>query len=784
MADRYRLERELGHGGMATVYLARDLKHGRLVAFKLLRPDLAAILGAERFLREIQLTASLQHPHILPLLDSGAVDSFLYYVMPYVEGESLRQRLEREGQLSVDEALNIARGVASALDYAHAEGVIHRDIKPENILLYRGEPMVADFGIALAASSAGTERLTGTGLSLGTPAYMSPEQASASHRLDGRSDQYSLACVVYEMLAGEPPFTGATAQAVIAKRFVGPVPSVRVVRPDVPEELDATLQRALAQTPAARFPTAGDLAMSLYGDAATTAASRRASRQRRRVRPVVAGAVAATLLAATLGAIALRRHTRPAGAGADASPRSLAVLPFVNVGGDTADRYFAEGMADELTTALFRLPGVRIAARSSAFRFGERRAPASEVGRALGVHAVLEGTVRRSGDRLRVTAQLTSAANGLVLWADQYDRRASNIFDVQDEITHAIVGALRGTLIPSTAGPPLGAPRGTADLEAYDLYLRGRFFWASRGEGGLRKAIDFFGRAVARDPRFARAHAGLAMAYVVLPIFSSVPADSALTLAERSAARALALDSTLADAHLALAYTLKMRWQWAESERHFHKALALAPGDAAVHHWYGVYLYATGNAREAVAELDRARELDPLSTITGTDLAVALRAAGRFSEGLAAIRRAAELDTTESAARYVLGMIHLALNRPDSALRAFEAARRLGTGLDVRPYVIASYRALGQPRTAERAFNELRRAYHERGVRPYDMAVGAMSAGDRPAALDALERAVRERDMFVTEYSLPCEPLLDPLKSEPRFVKLLARAGMRRCSSD
>ena len=252
--DRYTIERELGRGGMATVYLARDLKHGRLVAFKLLRPDLAAILGAERFLREIQLTAALQHPHILPLLDSGAAGSFLYYVMPYVEGESLRQRLSRDGQLPWDEALSIARAVASALDYAHGQGVIHRDIKPENILLYRGEAMVADFGIALAASNAGNDRLTETGLSLGTPAYMSPEQASASPRVDGRSDQYSLACVVYEMLAGEPPYSGPTAQAIIAKRFSEPVPHVSTLR-SVPPGVEAAVTRALAKSSADRFPS-------------------------------------------------------------------------------------------------------------------------------------------------------------------------------------------------------------------------------------------------------------------------------------------------------------------------------------------------------------------------------------------------------------------------------------------------------------------------------------------------------------------------------------------------
>src|SRR5881398_3702740 len=251
LAGRYTIERELGRGGMATVYLTRDLKHDRPVALKVLRPELAAVLGAERFLREIRLTAQLQHPHILTLLDSGDAGGFLYYVMPFVEGESLRQRLERERQLPLDEALRLTRAIASALDFAHGRGVVHRDIKPENIMLHQGEPMVADFGIALAVSTAGRERLTETGLSLGTPAYMSPEQASADQQVDGRTDQYSLACVVYEMLAGEPPYTGPTAQAIIAKRLSEPIPHLRTVR-DVPEAVERAVTKALAKAPADR----------------------------------------------------------------------------------------------------------------------------------------------------------------------------------------------------------------------------------------------------------------------------------------------------------------------------------------------------------------------------------------------------------------------------------------------------------------------------------------------------------------------------------------------------
>src|SRR5437660_257804 len=359
LAGRYTIERELGRGGMATVYVARDLKHDRPVALKVLRPELAAVLGADRFLREIRLTAQLQHPHILTLLDSGDAGGFLYYVMPFVEGESLRQRLEREGQLPLDEGLRITRAVASALDFAHGRGVIHRDIKPENIMLHQGEPMVADFGIALAVSTAGRERLTETGLSLGTPAYRSPKQASSEPRLDGRSDQYSLACVLYEMLAGEPPYTGPTAQAIIAKRFSEPAPHLRTVR-DVPEGVEQAVTKALAKVPAARFATAAQFGSALADE---RPAVRAAASPRRRRLVVLLGVP--VLAVAAVGVLQWRAR---ASTGFSALP-SVAVLPFTNLSGDTATDYFSDGMTEELINALVQVEGLRVPARTSTFAF-------------------------------------------------------------------------------------------------------------------------------------------------------------------------------------------------------------------------------------------------------------------------------------------------------------------------------------------------------------------------------------------------------------------------------
>src|SRR5205823_2005018 len=396
LADRYALERELGHGGMATVYLARDLRHGRAVAIKVLRPEIAAALGPERFLREIEVAARLTHPHILALHDSGQAGGFLYYVMPYIEGESLRDRLAREGPLPLEDALRITREVASALSYAHNHDVVHRDIKPENILLSGGEAVVADFGIARAITQAGGARLTETGLRVGTPAYMSPEQASGSGLIDGRSDVFSLACVLYEMLAGEPPYTGPNAQVVIAKRFTDPVPSVRRLRDTIPPTMDAAITKALAKAPTDRFATAAQ-----FGEALEAPAQRARDTGRRTSRLAAGAGLAATLVVAAAGLFVLSRpHGTPALAGPPG--QSIAVLPFVNVSGAPQEEYLSDGISEELINALSKLPQLKVVARPSSFAFKGKNEDVRQIGQALQVATVLGGSVRRAANRLRV----------------------------------------------------------------------------------------------------------------------------------------------------------------------------------------------------------------------------------------------------------------------------------------------------------------------------------------------------------------------------------------------
>ena len=466
LAGRYTIGRELGEGGMAIVFLAQDLRHDRQVALKVLRPEVSAEIGAERFLLEIKLAAGLTHPHILPVFDSGSADGMLFYVMPSMEGRSLRERLERERQLSLSDALRITREVASALDYAHRHNVVHRDIKPENILLHEGAAMVADFGIGKVLSATGRS-LTQTGLAIGTPAYMSPEQSAGELSTDGRSDLYSLGCVLYEMLTGEPPFTGVSAQAIIAKRFVSPIPKVRTTR-DVPEAVDSAVTRALARTPVDRYPTAADFAEALRTIGTQTTAQRTVSDPAR------------------------------------TSTKAIAVLPFKNMSADPENEYFSDGMTEEIINALGKLQGMHVASRTSSFAFKGKDADVREIGDKLGVTTVLEGSVRKVGNRIRLTAQLINVESGYHLWNETYDRQLEDVFAVQDEISRAIVEALALRL----GGEQGQVVAPTKNLEAYTLYLKGRFFFAKLSEPALRRSLELFQQALLHDPALARAYAG------------------------------------------------------------------------------------------------------------------------------------------------------------------------------------------------------------------------------------------------------------------------------------
>ncbi len=770
LAGRYAIAREVGHGGMATVYLARDLKHDRDVALKVLRPELAAALGAERFLREIKITAQLQHPHILPLHDSGEADSFLFYVMPYVEGETLRDKLRREKQLDIPEAIEVTHSVASALDYAHRHGVIHRDIKPENILLHEGQALVADFGIALAISAEGGDRLTETGISFGTPHYMSPEQAMGDRELDARSDVYCLGAVLYEMLAGEPPYTGPTAQAIVAKVITEQPPLITVSRDTVPPHVAAALHKALAKLPADRFNSAAEFAEALGRPGLTPAITLSAPVRpaARRIDWRIAAALGAATLLALVGALLLTR-----GHGGSAAGRnSIAVLPFENFSGDSANEFFSEGITDDIIAHLSRLEGLKVISRTSVMRYQGQQKPLRQIGMELGVATILEGSVRRAAGRVRVVAQLIDARTDEHLWAETYDRDLRDIFAIQSDIADRIETALGSTL--GAGRRPEVAKRPTEDLEAYDLYLKGRYFWNRRRESTLRQAIDYFQRAIARDSNFALAYAGIADAYVVLPIYSTVPVAEAHPLARRAAERALALDPSLGEAHAALGYAYLFAWEWAASERELRRAIELNPGYATGHQWYGLLLGATGRLEEATAEMQQALELDPLSLIINANLGDLFFWRRRLEDALAQVRRTLELDPDFPLAHDLLWWTYQQQHRYREMEAEIERWGALkGVTIPAGP-VLQKALATGGAAGLYRAL--LTSPPHQR-IEAIVRATWYLGVGDRDGAFRALEDGYARRDpymLFVNE-----DPRLDTLHSDPRFAALLARMGLR-----
>ena len=770
LADRYTIERELGHGGMATVYLARDLKHDRDVALKVLRPELAAVLGAKRFLREIKITAHLQHPHILPLHDSGEADSFLFYVMPYVEGETLRDKLRREKQLDIAEAIDITRSVASALDYAHRQGVIHRDIKPANILLHEGQALVADFGIALAMSAEGEDRLTETGISFGTPHYMSPEQAMGDQELDARSDVYSLGAVLYEMLAGDPPYTGSTAQAIVAKMITEKPPLITVSRDTVPPHVSAALHKALAKLPADRFHRAAEFADALGRLGLTPAipVPAPAPPATRGIDWRIATALGAATLLGLVGALLLTRgHGGPA-----AWRNSIAVLPFENFSGDSANEFFSEGITDDIIAHLSKLEGLKVISRTSVMRYRGQQKPLRQIGMELGVATILEGSVRRAAARVRVVAQLIDARTDEHLWAETYDRDLRDIFAIQSDIADRIETALGSTL--GAGRTPEVAKRPTEDLEAYDLYLKGRYFWNRRRESTLRQAIDYFQRAIARDSSFALAYAGIADAYVVLPIYSTVPVAEAHPLARRAAERALALDPSLGEAHAALGYAHLFAWEWAESERELRRAIELNPGYATGHQWYGLLLGATGRLEEATAEMRQALELDPLSLIINANLGDLFFWRRRLEDALAQARRTLELDPDFPLAHDLLWWTYQQQHRYGEMETEIERWAPLkGVTLPAGP-VLQKALATGGAAGLYRAL--LTSPPHQR-IEAIVRAAWYLGVGDRDGAFRALEDGYAKRDPYMLFVNV--DPRLDALHNDPRFAALLARMGLR-----
>jgi eukaryotic-like serine/threonine-protein kinase len=734
VADRYRIEEEIGHGGMASVYLAEDLKHGRKVAIKVLLPAPGHSYEPQRFLREIRIAARLSHPQILPVHDSGECDGLLYFVMPYAGCETLRDRLNREGQLPIDAALRITRAVGTALGYAHRHHVIHRDIKPENVLLQEGEPVVADFGVATAMSAAGGDNIyiTDRGFAVGTPAYMSPEQASAERDLDGRSDLYSLACVLYEMLAGKPPFAGSGARATMARHAIEPPAPIRSLRPTVPLAVELALQRALAKSPSERFATMAEFCDALVAPAPTAVPMTGAPDQ-----------------------------------------RSIAVLPFVNSSADPENEYFSDGMTDELITALSKVEGLQVASRTSVFALKSLREDVRTLGSRLNVATVLDGTVRKSGNRIRITVQLSRVSDGRLLWSERYDREMSDVFAIQDEIAGTIVRTLRATLLGDLGD--LTPVRYTANVKAYSLYLKGRFCWNRRTQEGIREGIRYFEQAIAEDPDYALAYSGLADSYALDLDYKGAPVFEGMERAKAEARKAIALDETLAEAHTSLGWvTFIYDWDWAAAEQQFRRAVELNPRYSTAHQWYSWFLAAMGRFEESLEHGRTAAELDPASVSIRRSMGWLQYYARQHDGALDNLRRGLAMDPTAAETHRLLGLVYLQQGSLDEAAAAFKEALANSPNDSLALAGLGHVAARrGRADEAMAILAELDAKAKLRYVSPVAQAQLYVTLDQRDRAFEWLDRAYQDRRGWLAY--LKIEPMLDGVRDDARFQRMLER---------
>jgi serine/threonine protein kinase/Tfp pilus assembly protein PilF len=739
----YKIRALLGAGGMGEVYVARDTRLDRDVAIKVLPPAFAsAVDRRRRFVHEARAAASLNHPNIVAIYDAGLGDGVPFIVMEYVRGETLSAELRR-GPIPCGRALQIGSEIAAALVEAHAHNVTHRDLKPGNVMVTPGGAIkVLDFGIAktiapepapIATGEPPPDKaLTHVGQLLGTPGYMSPEQLMG-YAIDNRSDVYSLGVLLFELVTGQRPIPGDDPVALRHAAQSSAIPSARDVDPSVPAAVADLIAQAMTREPAAR--------------------------------------PSAEVLRADLNALLLRGATvRP-------DVPSVAVLSFSDMSSGRDQEVFCDGMAEELINALTRIPRLRVAARTSAFQFKGKARDVRRIGEALNVATVLDGSVRKAGDRLRVAVELIGAADGYQLWAEHFDVGVQDVFAVQDEITLSVVAALQGKWAIDPAAPVVPSRR--TNVEAYGAYLEGRYHWNKRTEAELKKSVVCFERAMAQAPGYAQAHAGLADTYVTLATYGAMPARDAMPRAKEALGRALAIDRDLAQAYACRGCVHSLYdWDQPAAERDFRRAIALNPAYATAHHWYAInHLVPRGRFVEATERLIQALELDPLALAIKTSVGMTSYFAGRFDDAAQALQRTIELDERFGLAHLFLGATYTEQGRYADASAELDAAAQFsGSSPEILAATGYLHARAGDGDRARQTLDSLRQLSRERYVSPARLAQVHLGLGERGEAIDRLEEAHAERAADLAWVGV--RPVFESLRTEPRFVTLLKQMGL------
>jgi serine/threonine-protein kinase len=751
----YKIVKKIGAGGMGQVFLAQDTKLDRPVAVKILLTTTPNHEQIMRFEREAKATAALNHPNIVSIYELGISDHQPYVVMEWLDGITLRQRL-LDGPPPLDLGLGYARDIVQGVMAAHERGICHRDLKPDNVFITNdGRVKILDFGLAhmrgleqvLAADvdKAETAFVTSPGVMIGSTAYMSPEQVRGESA-DQRSDLFTVGMLLFELVTGARAFRGPTAVETMHAILTQP-PPVDKIDPSVPAGIVDIIERCLAKEPMDRFASARELLTALR-DVSDEAAPRLLDSGARR----------------TLAKEALARP-------------SVAVLPFVNNSGDAAMEYFSDGITEELINAIAQVRDLQVAARTSSFAFKGKNATVKEVGTALNVTAVLEGSVRRSGEMLRVTAQLINVATGYHIWSERYDRKLDDVFAIQDDIASKIASRLEIALSPSSIAA-LARPAASS-IEAYDLYLKGRYHVEQRGEG-LAKGLEFFKRAIAVDPEYAPAYAGIAEALSILAVYGLVPPPNAFGEAAAAAARAVALNSRLAEAHYVLALVAVCReWDWTKAASGFNKALAINPNCVPAHYWKGLWYHrlVKGETDDAIRETTRALELDPIAMVPAYALGVVLMNSGRYTDAIELCEPRIEKNPSQFLHYQVLGAAYQCVGRTGDAIATLEKGVSLANR---HPWFIGelatTYALAGRTADAERLRDELTERARTSHISPMSFASIAVSLGRIDEAVQHFERAFAERDqMLITATGWPA---FAPARKDPRVQQLFGRMGV------
>ena len=774
-AGRYQVIEELGKGGMGKVYKVFDNKIKEKIALKLIKPEIASDKETiERFSNELKLARKIRHKNVCGMFDIGEADGTHFITMEYVSGEDLKTMIRMSGTLGISTVLSVGKQICEGLTEAHSQGVVHRDLKPTNVMIDRGGNVkIMDFGIARSINEKG---ITGPSMLIGTPEYMSPEQAEAKE-IDHRSDIYSLGIILYEMATSRVPFDGETALS-IAMKHKGEIPKdPRQSNPNIPEELSRIILRCLEKDKNRRYQSAAEVRAELEKIEKGIPSTERVIPEKgpfaspeipakfspkKLIVPLVA------LLVLIAGALIIRKGVLKKPASDEA--KSIAVLPFVNMSSDKEDEYFSDGLTEELISALSQLQGLRVAARTSSFAFKGKTEHIGRIGQQLHVNTILEGSFRKAGNKLRITAQLINVTSGFHLWSETYEREIQDVFAVQDEISRAIVSALK---IKLTVDQSMQlTKRYTENTEAYQLYLKGRYYWNKRTEEELKKGIECFDKAIEIDPGYALAYAGLADSWATMGWYGWSPQKEAYPRARTAAMRALEMDDSLAEAHTSLAQVRELYdWDWLGAEKEFKKAIELKPQYATAHHWYSLLLVAAGRPDEAVIEAKKALELDPLSLIINENVGDVLCLARRYDEAIEQLRKTLDLDPHFGVAQYSLAIAYYGKGMYDEAVTEYLKFERP----EMTAALKEAYLKSGTKGLWEKRLELIMEQPGETHVPAYTVAQVYTLLGRKDEALAWLEKAVAEHSIAATYLR---SYIWDGLRRDPRFSAILKEVNL------